>query len=95
MNNFFIKINIYKVLYTMSLTCPLCRSEWIIVSKLCSECDRIRYLMSLYSRDKVIEILDKTLVVQKFKEDEKKEVEDKSNTDESYIKPKTRSEKKV
>jgi len=73
----------------MSLTCPLCRNEWIIVSKLCSECDRIRYLMSLYSRDKVIEILDKTLVVQKFKEEE----EEASNTDESYIKPKTRSEK--
>ena len=43
--------------------------------------------MSIYSRDKILEILDKTLIVQKFKEDE-------SNTDDSYQKPKTRSEEK-
>lgn len=74
----------------MSLTCPLCRNEWIILSKLCAECDRIRYLMNLYSRDKVLEILDKTLVVQKFKEEEK----EKEVGDETYTKPKTRSEEK-
>lgn len=72
----------------MNLTCPLCRNEWIILSKLCSECDRIRYLMNLYSRDKVLDILDKTLVVQKFKEEEKVE---KEVGDETYKKLKTRS----
>ena len=71
----------------MSLTCPLCREEWILLSKLCPECDRIRFLMSIYSRDKILDILDKTLIVQKFKEDE-------SPTDESYQKPKTRSDEK-
>lgn len=71
----------------MSLTCPLCRQEWILLSKLCPECDRIRFLMSVYSREKILEILDKTLIVQRFKEDE-------SPTDESYQKPKTRSEEK-
>jgi hypothetical protein len=71
----------------MSLTCPLCREEWILLSKLCPECDRIRFLMSIYSRDKILEILDKTLIVQKFKEGE-------IHTDESYQKPKTRSDEK-
>ena len=71
----------------MSLTCPLCREEWILLSKLCPECDRIRFLMSIYSRDKILEILDKTLIVQKFKEEV-------IATDDSYQKPKTRSEEK-
>ena len=71
----------------MSLTCPLCRVEWILLSKLCPECDRIRFLMSIYSRDKILEILDKTLIVQKFKEGE-------TITDDSYEKPKTRSDEK-
>tara|TARA_R110001606_G_scaffold158611_3_gene302452 strand:+ start:507 stop:725 length:219 start_codon:yes stop_codon:yes gene_type:complete len=69
----------------MSLTCPLCREEWILLSKLCPDCDRIRFLMSIYSRDKILDILDKTLIVQKFKEEE-------TTTDDSYQKPKTRSE---
>tara|TARA_R110001592_G_scaffold157372_1_gene388211 strand:+ start:832 stop:1053 length:222 start_codon:yes stop_codon:yes gene_type:complete len=71
----------------MSLTCPLCREEWILLSKLCPECDRIRFLMSIYSRDKILDILDKTLIVQKFKEEV-------IATDDSYQKPKTRSEEK-
>ena len=71
----------------MSLTCPLCREEWILLSKLCPECDRIRFLMSIYSRDKILDILDKTLIVQKFKEGE-------TATDASYEKPKTRSDEK-
>ena len=71
----------------MSLTCPLCRQEWILLSKLCPECDRIRFLMSIYSRDKILDILDKTLIVQKFKEEV-------IATDDSYQKPKTRSDEK-
>tara|TARA_R110000764_G_scaffold23894_1_gene58000 strand:- start:472 stop:693 length:222 start_codon:yes stop_codon:yes gene_type:complete len=71
----------------MSLTCPLCREEWILLSKLCPDCDRIRFLMSIYSRDKILDILDKTLIVQKFKEEV-------IATDDSYQKPKTRSEEK-
>tara|TARA_R110002126_G_scaffold159328_4_gene306743 strand:+ start:517 stop:675 length:159 start_codon:yes stop_codon:yes gene_type:complete len=46
--------------------------------------------MNLYSRQKVLDILDKTLVVQKFKEEEK----EKEVGDETYTKPKTRSEEK-
>ena len=67
----------------MSFSCPLCREEWCFVAKLCESCDRVRYLMSIYSRDKILEILDKTLIVQQFKKTE--------NGDDTYIKPKTRS----
>lgn len=50
--------------------CPLCRCEWVLVSKLCTDCDRVRHLYSIYDKKVIMEILDKTLVVQKFKDDE-------------------------
>ena len=49
------------------LSCPLCRKEWCITSKLCDECNKVKHLMDIYSREKVIEILEKILVVEKFK----------------------------
>ena len=45
--------------------CPICE-EIIITTKLCKDCERIRQLTKIYSRDKVIEVLDKVLVVQQF-----------------------------
>jgi len=45
--------------------CPICE-EIIITTKLCKDCERIRQLSKIYSRDKVIEVLDKVLVVQQF-----------------------------
>ena len=63
----------------MVFTCPLCRSEYIYISKLCCECDKIRFLMSVYNRETIINILNKVLVVQQFKqikEEEKKEDEE-------------------
>jgi len=51
----------------MSFTCPLCRKNWIITSKLCDDCDRIRHYMEIYSRDKILTILEKLLVVEQFK----------------------------
>ena len=61
------------------LSCPLCRTEWCITSKLCDKCNKVKHLMDIYSRDKVIEILEHVLVVEKFKEKkvEKKEEEEK------------------
>ncbi len=52
----------------MSLTCPLCREEWIITTKLCPDCDRISKLMRIYDRKIVLDILDKCLTIQRFKE---------------------------
>ena len=81
--------------------CPLCREEWCFVSKLCPDCDKVRHLYSIYYKSIIMEILDKTLVVQKFK-DHNDYVKDaksgkwvrKNETDESYEKPKTRSSSK-
>jgi len=45
--------------------CPICK-EMIITTKLCKDCERIRQLTKIYSRDKVIEVLNKVLVVRQF-----------------------------
>lgn len=83
------------------LCCPLCREEWCFVSKLCPDCDKVRHLYSIYDKSIIMDILDKTLVVQKFK-DNNEYVKDeksgkwirKSDSDESYTKPETRLSKK-
>lgn len=85
----------------MTFTCPLCRKEWILYKNVCLKCDKIRHLMEIYSRDKVIDILEKVLVVEQFKE-KKEENEAKEpvaynscHGDDSadYDGPKTRSKK--
>ena len=45
--------------------CPICE-EIIFTTKLCKDCETIRQLTKLYSKDKVLEVLRKVLVVQKF-----------------------------
>ena len=52
----------------MTFTCPLCREEWLFTSRLCDSCDRIRHLMTIYDKKIIMDILDKTLVVQRFAE---------------------------
>tara|TARA_R110000796_G_scaffold142054_2_gene258494 strand:- start:2918 stop:3187 length:270 start_codon:yes stop_codon:yes gene_type:complete len=44
-------------------SCPLCRYETIFLSKLCDKCDRIRHIISIYSIDKVLEVIEEKLVV--------------------------------
>jgi len=46
-------------------SCPVCE-ELIFTTKLCKDCERIRQLTKIYSRDKVIEVLNKVLVVKQF-----------------------------
>jgi len=46
--------------------CPIC-GETIITTKLCNDCEIIRQLVKIYSKEKVIEVLDKVLVVKQFK----------------------------
>ena len=50
--------------------CPIC-NDWVIVAKLCDKCDKVRQLCKLYGRDKLLEILDKTMVIQQHKSVEK------------------------
>tara|TARA_R100000805_G_C3555405_1_gene65926 strand:- start:69 stop:266 length:198 start_codon:yes stop_codon:yes gene_type:complete len=57
--------------------CPICE-EIIFTTKLCKDCERIRQLTKIYSRDKVIEVLNKVLVVRQFvpaKTENKKETD--------------------
>jgi len=63
----------------MYLTCPLCRDEWIITTRICGSCDKIRHYMEIYSQSKILEILDKVLVVQQHKDNKlnDKELNDK------------------
>jgi len=51
-------------------TCPVC-GDWILTAKLCGECDTIRQLCKLYGKDKLLEVLNKTMIIQKLKEDKK------------------------
>ncbi len=43
----------------MLLSCPICEG-WSIYS-VCSDCRKIRHYMSIYSKERVIEILDSIL----------------------------------
>ena len=50
-------------------SCPIC-NEWVIVHKLCEDCDRIRQLCKIYGKKKLLEVLDKTMVIQQLKKEE-------------------------
>lgn len=49
-------------------SCPIC-NDWVLVHKLCEECDRIRQLCKIYGKDKLLSVLDKTMVIQQLKPD--------------------------
>ncbi len=63
----------------MSFTCPLCREEWLLINKLCPRCDRIRHIMQCYSREKVIEALDKIFLIERFQDNPDDEKYEKIN----------------
>lgn len=67
----------------MYLTCPLCRDQWIITTRICTACDKIRHYMEIYSQSKILEILDKVLVVQQHKEI--KEIKEAEKIDDKQI----------
>ena len=50
-------------------SCPIC-DDWVLVHKLCKECDKIRQLCKLYGRDQLLNVLDKTMVIQQLKKPE-------------------------
>ena len=63
----------------MILTCPLCRDEWIFTTRICVSCDKIRHYMEIYSQSKILEILDKVLVVQQHKDNKLNDKEIEQN----------------
>ncbi len=46
--------------------CPIC-GDWLLLRKTCNDCDKIRQLCKLYGKEKLLEILDKTMVIQQLK----------------------------
>lgn len=60
------------------LDCKLCH-EWSYNS-LCQDCEKIENLYKIYGKEKVLEILDKVMVIQKLKDDKKPDQE--NNDDE-------------
>ncbi len=50
------------------LTCPICDCWVLPHQKVCSECDKIRQLCKIYGKEKLLEILDKTMVIQQHRE---------------------------
>jgi len=75
------------------LSCVMCEMEYCFLTSICSDCRRIRHLMNIYSKKSVLNTLEKCLVIEKFK-DKEEDAEKEEPGDETYIKPKTRSEKK-
>lgn len=65
--------------------CPLCRESVIFMSRLCLECEKIRYVMSCYSREKVIEVVEKIFLIEQLKKD-KKGIEEDENADKTGYK---------
>lgn len=67
----------------MLLSCPICE-DWTVFS-VCNDCRKIRHYMSIYSKDRVIEILDSILSRAEDKQENKikleicKEIENKED----------------
>tara|TARA_R110002126_G_scaffold41616_5_gene121142 strand:- start:158 stop:418 length:261 start_codon:yes stop_codon:yes gene_type:complete len=53
----------------MSFVCPLCRTNWIFTARLCVECEKIRHLIATYSLETINSVLEKVLVINKFKQE--------------------------
>ena len=46
----------------MVFVCKMCESSSVYITYICEECRRIRHMMNLYSKEKVLEVLDTVLV---------------------------------
>ncbi len=52
-------------------SCPLCRKEYLLYSKLCPKCDKIYKLGTIYGFDKIYDIVDKCLVINEENQERK------------------------
>ena len=77
----------------MGFTCYLCGEETVYTKYYCPACEKIKRIINVYSKDKVLEILEKVCLrksekLQNYKiNDIKKEIEndDKDLGDSSYL----------
>jgi len=73
--------------------CYLCQDETVYTKYYCSSCEKIKRIINVYSKDKVLEILEKVCLrksekLQQYKvNDIKKELDKKDLGDETYIQP--------
>ena len=44
------------------LSCALCESEFVFFSSVCDDCRRIKHIMNIYSKEEVLNVLEKILV---------------------------------
>lgn len=47
----------------MVFNCPLCENEYLLYSKLCKKCEKVKRLGNIYSFEKIYNILDSCLVI--------------------------------
>ncbi len=74
--------------------CVLCEKNTVYTSSLCDDCRRIKHLMTVYSPDRVCDVLDKVLMRTEEKQDLKinhESKEEKTKIEEKII---TRSKTK-
>ncbi len=63
-------------------SCKLCEEATVLTTYICDDCRKIRHLMNLYSKETVLKVLDKCLVIEKFKlSEDEREHERPPNTD--------------
>lgn len=65
----------------MPFLCPLCCESYIVVSSLCEECKKAKHAMSLYGKQKVLDVITKVLVRNDKQIDNKCEIYDKNEKD--------------
>jgi len=56
--------------------CPVCNEDMVLMTSLCNTCRKIKHYISIYSRNRVMEILDNCLsrTEDKIKNKEKLEI---------------------
>ena len=66
-------------------SCAMCEREYVLTTKVCPDCRKIKNFMNCYSRERVLEIVENVLSRtedkqdNKIKEEVKKEIEDKQS----------------
>lgn len=87
----------------MFLTCLLCQEEYSILKNHCPICEKIKRIINVYSKEKVLEILDRVClrksdklqdykikdIKKEIEKDVEKEIEKQPIGDSSYIKTNT------
>jgi hypothetical protein len=77
-------------------TCALCEEEFMLFSKVCDECRRIKHIMNIYSKREVLDVIERVLIRNKgdIEHTIKNEKDEQNANDNSYIKKSVWEQKK-